>query len=215
MSTVNKDLSHLKPFTEEVTGVILAGGKSLRFGRNKSFVEINGTRLIERVVHVLKLVFKHIIIITNSPQEYLSLGLPTYEDIIKGLGPIGGIYTGLEAIKDEKGFFVACDMPFINEDLVRYIVGVSYSFDVVVPKIDWRIEPLHALYSKSCLPTIKDLIASNIYQIRKTFQTLHVRYVDETEIKSHDPQMRSFMNINRQNELLDIMKSSGECDFTK
>ncbi|MDB9823282.1 molybdenum cofactor guanylyltransferase [Deltaproteobacteria bacterium] len=202
----------MKSFIKGVTGVILAGGKSLRFGSNKALVEINGAPLIERVTHVLSSVFNRLILITNSPQEYSSLQLPIYEDIIKGLGPIGGIYTGLEAINDEKGFFVACDMPFINEDLIRYIAGVGYDFDVVVPKIDWRIEPLHALYSKSCLPIIKGLIASDIHQIIRSFQSLHVRYVDEAEIKSHDPLMKSFMNINRQDELLNAMNCSGKDD---
>ena len=110
---------------EGITGVVLAGGKSSRYGKNKALVELDGVRLIERVIGVMGSVFKHVIIITNTPHEYAYLQLPMFEDLIKGLGPIGGIYTGLEAISDDAGFFVACDMPFLNAPLVRHIVEIK------------------------------------------------------------------------------------------
>ena len=194
-----------KPFIRDVTGVILAGGKSSRFGINKALVEINGSRLIDRVTGLLSPIFKRIILITNSPQDYSYLRLPIYEDLIRGLGPIGGILTGLENIHDKAGFFIACDMPFVSEDLIRYMASVRGDFDAVVPKIDWKMEPLHALYTKSCLPVIKELIASGVYQINKSFCKLSVRYVNEAEIKANDPQMRSFLNVNRPEELVDTL----------
>ena len=194
-----------KPSIREITGVILAGGKSSRFGINKAFVEINGSRLIDRVTGLLSAIFKRTILITNSPHDYSYLGLPIYEDLIRGLGPIGGIFTGLENIHDEAGFFIACDMPFVSEDLIRYIVSVRGDYDAVVPKIDWKMEPLHALYTKSCLPVIKELIAAGIYQTIKSFYKLNVRYVNEAEIKANDPQMRSFLNVNRPEELVDTL----------
>lgn len=193
-----------------VTGVILAGGKSSRFGSNKAFAEFNGAPLIERVVNRLGSIFEHLIIITNSPREFSYLNLPIYEDPIKGLGPIGGIYAGLEAMGDETGFFVACDMPFINEKLIRHIVAIKNDFDAVVPKIDWKIEPLHALYTKSCLPAIINLIESGSYQTIKSFNSFRVRYVTETEIKEFDPELQSFMNVNRPDELFDAMNRESE-----
>src|SRR3989339_729492 len=105
----------------KVTGVILAGGKSRRFGKNKSFIQIDGTPLIERVVTVMGSVFEHRLLVTNTPEEYAYLGLPMVQDLIKGIGPLGGIYTGLETIADDAGFFVACDMPYLNADLVRHL----------------------------------------------------------------------------------------------
>jgi len=193
----------MKPFINGVTGVILAGGKSSRFGTNKALIEINGSRLIDRVTGVLSSIFKRLVLITNSPKEYSYLKLPTYEDLIPGLGPIGGIYTGLKNIHDEAGFFIACDMPFINENLIRHIVAVRDDFDAVVPKIDWRMEPLHALYTKRCLPVIEELIASGVYQTAKSFYNLSVRYLNEEEIRAHDPQLKSFLNVNLPEELLD------------
>ena len=194
-----------KVLIRDITGVILAGGKSSRFGINKAFSEINGSRLIDIVAGLLTSIFTRTVLITNSPEEYSYLGLPIRKDLIRGLGPIGGILTGLEDISDEAGFFIACDMPFVSEDLIRYIVSVRGEFDAVVPKIDWKIEPLHALYRKSCLPVIRELIASGVYQTIKAFDRLNIRYLNEAEIKANDPQMRSFFNVNRPEELVDTL----------
>lgn len=194
-----------KAFLRDVTGVILAGGKSSRFGINKAFSEINGSRLIDIVAGLMTSIFTRTVLITNSPEEYSYLGLPIREDLIRGLGPIGGILTGLEDMRDEAGFFIACDMPFVSEDLIRYIVSIRSEFDAVVPKVDWKIEPLHALYRKSCLPVIRDLIASGVYQTFRAFDRLNVRYLNEAEIRANDPQMKSFLNVNRPEELIDTL----------
>jgi molybdopterin-guanine dinucleotide biosynthesis protein A len=194
-----------KPLVRDITGVILAGGKSRRFGSNKAFAEVNGSQLIKRVIEVLGSVFEEMVIITNEPEAYAFLGLPMYEDLIKGLGPIGGIYTGLENIRNSKGFFVACDMPFINENLVRYMAGINNEFDAVVPMIGWKMEPLHALYSKTCLSTIRALIGSGECMINKFYKKINVRFVNEDEVKVHDPLLKSFYNINKPDELPDNM----------
>ena len=191
---------------EGITGIILAGGKSSRFGSNKALAKFNGKPLIERATGVLGRIFKNLIIITNSPLEYSYLKIPLYQDIVKGLGPVGGIYTGLDALDDGWAFFCACDMPFINEGLVRYLAGVRDGFDAVVPKVDWKIEPLHALYSKNCLPAIKELINKKEYQTIKAFNNIKVRYVVEEEIKTYDPQLKTFLNVNKQDELEQIVK---------
>ena len=202
----------MKSFISGITGVILAGGKSSRFGRNKALVEFNGSRLIERVIGVMGSVFKNLIIISNSPHEYSYLKLPIHEDIIKGLGPIGGIYTGLKTIQDEMGFFVACDMPFINENLIRYMIEVRNDFDAVVPKIDWKMEPLYALYTKKCLPVIRELISSGVYQTIESYRKVRVRYVSVEEIKVYDPLLRAFMNVNKPDELINAVSREEEND---
>ena len=189
-----------------VTGIILAGGKSSRFGSNKALATFNGTPLIERVTDVLGRIFKNLMIITNSPLEYSYLKIPLHQDLVKGLGPVGGIYTGLDALDDGWAFFCACDMPFINEGLVRYITGVRDGFDAVVPKVDWKIEPLHALYSKNCLSAMKELIYKKEYQTIKAFDKIKVRFVEEEEIKTYDPQLKTFLNVNKQDELEEITK---------
>jgi molybdopterin-guanine dinucleotide biosynthesis protein A len=184
-----------------ITGLILAGGRSSRYGSNKALVEVDGIRLIDRAVRVMKAVFKDIIILTNTPADYAFLNLPMVEDIIKGLGPIGGIYTGLEIMSEEAGFFVACDMPFLNEALLRHMVAARGDFDAVVPRMGWMLEPLHAIYTRECLPVIKASIDSRDYQILKCFPKFRIKYVDEEELRAFDPQLRSFFNINQPKDL--------------
>ena len=201
MSVASKDSDPVISSSKDITGVILAGGKSLRYGRNKALVEVDGTRLIERVISVMQPLFEDLIIITNTPREYDYLQLPMHEDVIKGLGPLGGVYTGLETISSESGFFVACDMPFLQNDLIRHMVEIKGDFDAVVPKVDWKIEPLHAIYTRNCLPAIKRLIDAQGYQIIKFFDNVRVRWVKEEEIRSFDSELKSFLNVNSPEEL--------------
>jgi molybdopterin-guanine dinucleotide biosynthesis protein A len=191
---------------KDVTGVILAGGKSLRYGRNKALVKIEGIPLIERVVNVMSSLFRHLILITNTPDEYAFLKLPMHEDLIKGLGPLGGIFTALMTIKNPAGFFVACDMPNLNRELIHYMVEIRYDFDAVVPRLREGTEALHALYGKRCLPSIKHLIDSSQYQIFRFYPHVSVRYVNETEIRRFDPQLESFFNINKPDAIKNVNK---------
>ena len=142
----------------DVSGVILAGGKSSRYGKNKAFAEIDGIPIIERVATVLQKLFKDITIISNTPEDYKHLGFPIIQDIVKGLGPIGGIFTALSQIPCRYFFIAACDMPSLNEGLIRHMVSLRNKFDIIAPKIAWKIEALHALYSRDCLPHIKELV---------------------------------------------------------
>jgi molybdenum cofactor guanylyltransferase len=197
---VNRNIDVPVPF-KQVTGLILLGGKSTRYGSNKAFVEIDGVRLVDSVTRVMKSIFHRVILLTNTPEDYAYLQLPMVEDLIKGLGPMGGIYTGLTTMPDEAGFFVACDMPFLREGLIRHMVDVRDDFDAVVPRMDWMLEPLHALYSKKCLPVIQEAVEHHQHQIAMCFARMRVRYVDEEELRLWDPDLRSFFNINKPQDL--------------
>jgi molybdopterin-guanine dinucleotide biosynthesis protein A len=201
MSNEHDDESPCTGASPSVTGFILAGGKSSRYGSNKALIEVDGTRLIERAVRVLKSIFQEVIVLTNTPADYAFLNLPMVEDIIKGLGPIGGIYTGLKTMSADAGFFVACDMPFLNEALLRHMVEARGNFDAVVPRMGWMIEPLHAIYTGKCIPPIKDAIDSQEYQIFKCLNRLSVKYLDEEELRAFDPGLQSFFNINEPKDL--------------
>ena len=197
---VNRNIDTPDPF-KQVTGLILLGGKSTRYGSNKAFVEVDGVRLVDRVTRVMKSIFHRVILLTNTPEDYAYLQTPMVEDLIKGLGPMGGIYTGLMTMPDETGFFVACDMPFLSEGLIRHMVDVRDDFDAVVPRMDWMLEPLHALYSKKCLPVIQEAVEHHQHQIAVCFAGMRVRYVDEEELRLWDPDLRSFFNINKPQDL--------------
>ena len=170
------------------------------------FVEMDGVRLIERVIKIMEPLFQDLIIITNTPSEYAYLKLPMAQDLIKGLGPLGGILTGLESISKEAGFFVACDMPFLNRRLIRHMVQIREDFDAVVPRVDWKIEALHTVYCRSCLPAMRELIEAENYQVIRFFHKIRVRYLEEEEIRTFDPPLKSFFNVNRPAELLEAQK---------
>jgi molybdopterin-guanine dinucleotide biosynthesis protein A len=194
-----------KPY-EHITGVILAGGLSTRYGKNKAFLEIEGARLIDRIAEKMQNIFTRVLLVTNEKQDYGYLGLPLIEDRIKGLGPIGGIYTGLMSISGEGGFFVACDMPFLNEQLVRYMVEVQDHHAAVVPCVGNEIEPLHALYTTTCLGPIRRLIESRQYQVRLFYQSVSVRYVTENEIRRFAQPRNAFHNINTPEEFAAVQR---------
>ena len=197
----NSSGASVLPSYKDICGVILAGGKNSRYGSNKAFARVNGVPLIERVIEVLRVVFKEIILITNTPNEYAYLGLPMYMDIIKNIGPLGGIHAGLSFMSHSRGFFVACDMPYLSEDLIRYMARNMGTFSAVVPRISWKIEPLHALYDKKCLASVKQLIACGTNQVVQFFDNISVRYVEEDEIRRFDPELISFFNVNTPKQL--------------
>jgi molybdenum cofactor guanylyltransferase len=191
---------------EHVTGVILAGGLSTRYGQNKAFLRIGGVRLIERIAEEMKRIFHRVLLVTNQKKDFEYLKLPMIEDIVKGLGPIGGIFTGLSNIPGHAGFFVACDMPFLHEGLIRYMVDIINGYDAVVPLVDHWIEPLHAIYTRSCLPRIKTLIDEKKYPVRHFYDQISVRYVTEDEIRRFCNPEEAFLNINT-NEDFDRIQS--------
>lgn len=191
---------------DNVTGVILAGGKSSRFGKNKALEQIGGITMIEKVCEILRPVFSHLLIVTNTPDEYSFLNIPMTGDIIKGLGPIGGIYSGLYYMETEAGFFVACDMPSLNRGLICHMVDIASGYDAVVPKIDWMFEPLHALYTKKCIPAVKSTIDSHKRHIINCFNDINVRYVYKDEIRLFDPEIRTFLNINIPDDIIRMQK---------
>jgi molybdopterin-guanine dinucleotide biosynthesis protein A len=207
---VRNDVATMGEYSEEkglyshITGVILAGGLSKRYGQNKAFLELEGIRLIDRVTAEMKNIFRQVILITNEKRHYEYLGLPTIEDLIRGLGPIGGIYTGLMSMSSQAGFFVACDMPFINRQLVRYMVDIKDNYAAVIPSGVSGLEPLHAIYSQSCLGAIKNLIDAQCYQVRLFYEHISVRYVTQDEIRKFVPLQKAFLNINTPDEFVSI-----------
>jgi len=189
---------------DHITGVILAGGSSKRYGRNKAFLKIGSVRLIDSILQEMKSIFTRVILITNEKKKYEYLEVPMVEDHVKGLGPLGGIYTGLMSIPDEAGFFVACDMPFINRQLVRYMVDIKGNHRAVVPSVADNIEPLHAIYFRSCLKSIRHLIDSKRCQVRLFYDSIPVRYVKEDEIRKFCCPSKAFLNINTPDEFAKI-----------
>ncbi|MFC2070714.1 molybdenum cofactor guanylyltransferase [Chloroflexota bacterium] len=188
----------------KVTSIILAGGKNLRLGRNKALEAIDGKSLIERVVDRLRPLSDRILIVTSSEQtEFPFLGgAEILIDMEPDRGPLAGIYTGLLASSSSYCIAVACDMPFLNTDLLRYMIEISGDYDAVVPRLDdGKVEPLHAVYSRSCLDYMKEQLESNQLKVHFLLKTIRVRYIESDERRKLDPQLLSYFNINRQSDL--------------
>jgi molybdopterin-guanine dinucleotide biosynthesis protein A len=189
-----------------VSGIVLAGGQSSRLGTDKSFVNVNGQSLIEHIVAKLTRLSDDVIIVTNSPDEYDCLGARLVGDIYPGKGALGGIYSGLRAAANAYSLVVACDMPFLDLNLLRYMIILAREHDVVIPRIGGFPEPLHAIYSKNCLEPIDRILARGGLKIIDFFSEVRVRYVEESEVDIFDPQHISFFNVNTPNDLEEMKK---------
>ena len=187
----------------KITAIILAGGKSLRFGRNKALEPFLGKSLLERVVDRLRPLAAQLLVVTSGEQVLPSLEkTEALTDALPGKGPLSGIYTGLLAARCSHSIVVACDMPFINIKLFRFMAELAPEFDAVIPRLSQaKVEPLHAVYAKSCLDKIKLQLEENRLGIHTLINTLHVRYVEREECLKLDPGLMSFLNINSQVDL--------------
>jgi molybdopterin-guanine dinucleotide biosynthesis protein A len=187
-----------------MTSIILAGGKSLRLGQSKALQVIEGKSLIQCVVDRLAILSTEIIIATAHGEAIpcsSAVRIKTVADIYPGKGPLGGIYSGLTASSSSQAIVVGCDTPFLSVDLLKYMTQICSTFDVVVPRIKDKIEPLCAVYSKNCLAPIQEILEQDERRIRKLFSMVKVKYVEEDEINSFDPEHLSFFNINSQDDL--------------
>lgn len=200
----------------EVTSIVLAGGKNLRLGRNKALEVIGGKSLIERVVERLAEITDQLLIVTSQEQTALPVTVKAEVliDVYPGRGPLGGIYTGLVASRSSQSIVVACDMPFLNTELLRHMIELSDDFDAVVPRLaNGMIEPLHAIYSKNCLTGMKAQLENN--QLSTALFLLNkarARYIEEAECRRFDPQLLTFFNINRQADLERAIELATEAD---
>ena len=189
-----------------ITGVILSGGKSIRMGENKAFLEIRGKRIIEHTVDVLQRMCNQVILVTNELLEYSYLDLEIAVDLIPKSGPLVGIHTGLFYSSHSYSFITACDMPFLNRKVIEYMLTIKKNYDVVIPHLNDGYHPLHALYSKRCLKCIEELISEDNLKITDFFNRVKVREVPSDEIISLDPDLRSFLNINTPKDLEKIQE---------
>jgi molybdopterin-guanine dinucleotide biosynthesis protein A len=186
-----------------LTVAIQAGGKSTRMGRDKSFVSFGGRPMIEVVRdHVFGL-GEELILISNNPEPYAYLDLPIYGDIYPNSGPLGGIHSALTHATYPHVLMVACDMPWLNHDLLTHLISLRETADIVVPLWHKFPEPLHAVYSKRCIAPVEQNLKAGDLKITRFYGYVDVRYVNQDTITRFDPEGRSFTNINEPGDLPD------------
>ncbi len=186
----------------KVTGVIQAGGKSVRMGgAPKALMTLGGRRIIERVLAALAPAVDDVLIVTNTPALYAFLGLPMVSDVLPDHGSLGGIYTGLHAATGGAVLTVACDMPFLSTDVARLVVARVGEGDVVIPRVGAQLETMHALYAKTCLPHMEDCLRAGQLKIIGFFGRVRVVEVPEREVARFGDPAVIFMNVNTPEDL--------------
>lgn len=190
----------------------------MRLGRVKALERINSQSLIERTIECLSPLAQSVLVVTSQEQFGIiaasQLKVKIIVDLYPGKGALGGIYTGLANADTFYSLVVGCDMPFINRDLLSYIIDCKSNFDAVVPRVHGMLEPLHAVYSKGCLEPIREMMEQDGLEISHLFNVVKTRYVSEDEIAKLDSQYLSFFNINTLSDLKkakQLIKREADC----
>ena len=184
-----------------VTGVILAGGKSRRMGENKALMRLGDDSLIGHVIRCMRPITDELLLVTNSPTEYAHLDVSMHGDILPGAGALGGIYTGLTRASHDTVLCVACDSPFLNSNLLVYLVSILRDYDAVMPythrnKAQITLQTLCAAYAKRCLPIIASMLEESELRVHALQERAHIKRVSPEVWQAFDPEGMSFFNIN-------------------
>jgi len=185
------------------TGVILAGGQNSRFaGKNKALIRIDGKRILDRIFEIFSVLFDKIILVTNNPLQYMEWDFEIVTDIFPIRSSLTGIHAGLFYITTPYAFFTACDVPFLKKELVETLLnGIEPNIDIVIPETSKGFEPLCSIYSKRCLKPIERQIEKKAFKIQQIFQTVRVKKISENILRTVDPDLFSFSNINTPDDL--------------
>lgn len=185
------------------SAVILAGGKSSRMGFDKKNLIINNKRLLEILTIKLRTIFKEVILITNKSNN-LDIFDNVSSDMIQSLGPLSGIYTGLKLAKSRYVYFIACDMPVLDESYINYMVDQlnnNVDAQVCITRYDKWIEPFNSFYSKDIADKIKDYLDTNRRSIYNFVKDLNTLYIDEDVARSFSEDFKMFYNLNTKEDI--------------
>jgi molybdenum cofactor guanylyltransferase len=184
----------------KMSAAILAGGRSKRMGRDKALLQIGDKTMIEHVAEMVQSQAPEVMIVSNKQETYRFLGLPVYPDAVHGCGPLGGIYTALLYSKHRHCLVVACDLPFLNLPLLRFLCENCRPHDVLVFESETGVEPLCAVYSKNCLPAIEKHMKAGKYKVSDFYETVSTRVVKlKPELAFYDGS--TFLNVNTPEDL--------------
>lgn len=163
-----------------ITGAILAGGSSSRMGTDKALLVLDGLTLIEHVSKTMREVFEEVIVITNVPMKYRFLNIPTYPDIYRGCGPLGGIHSAFVHSRAPSVFVVACDAPFVTKDLIYHIINTISQGSVRVPISQGKVHPLCGYYSRECLQEIQQRLEQRQLKVLDLLKQINARTIEIT-----------------------------------
>ena len=184
----------------DITGIILCGGKSSRMQTNKALLKLGDKTVIEIVAAKLKCIFNKVFISANDSKEYDFLKLSVVNDIFIGKGPLAGIHSALKYSSTEKNFIISCDMPLISVELIKYLINFNFEKSILLPKSNRRIQQLCGIYSKSLIDEIENIfklsekdknIKGSVYEL---LERASIEIIDVDDLNIHNKNI--FLNMN-------------------
>jgi molybdopterin-guanine dinucleotide biosynthesis protein A len=162
---------------KDITGIILAGGKSSRMGTDKGFLKLNGISFMEYSITAMKPLVSQIIIVSNDP-DYDIFNLKRVEDIMKDAGPLAGLYSGLKASKTEFNLVLSCDVPLISTEILELLIKAQESqSDIIQIVSKGKTMPLIALYKKCCETKFYELLKNDERRLQVAVNQCNVKNV--------------------------------------
>jgi molybdopterin-guanine dinucleotide biosynthesis protein A len=187
-----------------LSGAILAGGKSVRYGRNKALEAFRGERMVDRALQSMRPFCDPLFVVANDLTLYYGLKAHLLLDLQPQQGPLGGIYTALFFSPHEWVLARATDMPFLVPEILQALLDRREGFDVVVPLMGDQYEPLCALYRRSCLSAVAQVLEGRKRQVIAFFERVKVNAVSEKIWRPFDPEGLSFRNVNTQEDMREL-----------
>lgn len=197
-----------------VTAAVLAGGRSMRMGIDKTLLPVDGEALVTRVAEAAALVCERVVVVTNRPETLggagLPPGVPVLVDEVAYQGPLGGLVTALKNAEDDWVLALPADMPWLCPEVVRALWEVRDGAKVVVPVSAKGPEPLLALYHRDCLSVAWRVLESGRRRLVAMFPELSVVELPVEDLRAVDPDLRSLVNVNTPEELAEARESVPE-----
>jgi molybdopterin-guanine dinucleotide biosynthesis protein A len=178
------------------SAIILAGGRSRRFGRDKALLRLDGHTLLARTATTLACFSDDILVVgrTDLPADCPSARL--VQDDVKDAGPLGGLHAGLLGARHELVLCTACDYPFLSPAVLRLLLGRSAGHDAAVPLAGRALHVTQVACSRRILPAVEECLRRHRYRLRDLFSGLDVGWLEEAEVRTVDPELRSLLNVN-------------------
>ncbi|AFN74322.1 molybdopterin-guanine dinucleotide biosynthesis protein A [Melioribacter roseus P3M-2] len=194
---------------QNITGVILSGGKSSRMGENKSLLKINGITVIEIILRLMEPFFEEIILSTNDPEEYKFLGLKSAEDVYRNSGPLAGIHSALKNSATEKNFVISCDVPLMSAEMIEYFLNYESRSDILISRAAGYLQPLVGIYNKKLLPLIENILEEtgsrgNHKSLHRLLDAADTTIIDPAGLEFYSDEL--FFNMNNKDDYEAIMK---------
>ncbi len=189
-------------------GIILAGGLNRRMnGQNKALLSVGDQFIIERQIELFQELFEQVIVVSNHPLELISWDVTMVSDLYPVRSSLTGIHSGLFYTRPPQAFITACDMPFLKKEMILVLLqDLDPKRDIIVPMTPEGFQPLCAVYSRRCLQPIEEQLNKGEMKISTLFSKVKIKKIPEDILRSVDPDLISFFNINTLEDLTNSQK---------